>query len=46
MFTAMENYNSLIENPEANQQPVFVTYEDENIYNDVNTWTVEKYVKH
>ena len=37
MFTAMENYNSLIENPEADLQPVFVTYENENIYNDVNT---------
>ena len=42
MFTAMENYNSLTENPEADLQPVFVTYEDENIYNDVKTWTVEK----
>ena len=41
-FTAMENYNLLIENPEADLHPVFVTYEDENIYNDVKTWRVEK----
>ena len=45
MFTAMENYNSLMENPEADLHPVFVTYEDENIYNDVKTWTVEKICK-
>ena len=42
MFTAMENYNSLIENPEADLQPVFVMYEDKNIYNDVKTWTVKR----
>ena len=42
MFTAMENYNSLIENPEADLQPVFVIYEDKNIYNDVKTWTVKR----
>ena len=45
MFTAMENYNTLTENPEADLQPVFVTYKDENIYNDVKTWTVEKICK-
>ena len=45
MFTPMENYNSLIENPEADLQPVFVTYEDENVYNDLKTWTVEKICK-
>ena len=45
MFAAMENYNSLIENLEADLQPVFVTDEDENIYDDVNTWTVEKMCK-
>ena len=44
-FTAMENYNLLIENPEADLHPVFVTYEDENIYNDVKTWRVEKICK-
>ena len=47
----MENYSSLIESPEADLQPVFVTYdlqpvfvtyENENVYNDVKTWTVEK----
>ena len=37
MFIAMEHYNLLIENPEADIQPVFVRYEDENIYNDVKT---------
>ena len=45
IFTAMENYNSLIENSEADLQAVFVTCEDENVYNDVNTWTVEKICK-
>ena len=35
----------LLENPEADLQPVFVMYEDENIYNDVKTWTVEKICK-
>ena len=40
MFTAMEKYNTLTENPEADLQPIFVTYEDENIY--VKPWTVEK----
>ena len=42
MYIAMENYNLLIENQEADLQPVFVIYEDENIYNDVKTWIVEK----
>ena len=37
MFTTMENYNLLIENPEADLQPVFVRYEDENFNNDVKT---------
>ena len=32
MFTAMEKYNTLTENPEADLQPVFVTYVDENIW--------------
>ena len=41
MSIAMENYNSLIENPEADLHPVFVKYEDKNIYN-VKTWTVKK----
>ena len=44
MFTAMEKYNTLTENPEADLQPVFVTYEDENIY-DVKPWTVKKICK-
>ena len=34
--------NSLIENPEADLQPTFVTNEDENIYNHVKSWTVEE----
>ena len=45
MFTAMENYNLLIENPEADLQPAFAMYEDKNIYNDVKTWIVKEYVK-
>ena len=40
----MEKYNTLTENPEADLQPVFVTYVDENIY-DVKPWTVEKICK-
>ena len=40
--TAVENYNKYSKDPDAELKPVFVTYEDEEIFSDVNNWTIAK----
>ncbi|XP_038068103.1 uncharacterized protein LOC119737671 [Patiria miniata] len=41
--TALENYDAYKKSPHApNLQPVFVTSEDEQMYNDMNNWTARK----
>ena len=42
LFTARENYHKVFYNPDMEIKPVFVTYEDEKVYNDVSTWKIEK----
>ena len=40
--TAVENYNEYLKDPEADLNPVFVTYEDEEKFSGVNNWTIAK----
>ena len=40
--TAVENYNKYSKDSDAELNPVFVTYEDEEIFSDVNNWTIAK----
>ena len=40
--TAVENYNEYLKDPDADFNPIFVTFEDEEIFNDVNNWTIAK----
>ena len=42
LFTARENYHKVLYNPDMEIKPVFVTYEDEKVYNDISTWKIEK----
>ena len=42
LFTARENYHKVFYNPDMEIKPVFVTQEDEKVYNDVSTWKIEK----
>ena len=40
--TAVENYNKYLKDPDADLHPAYVTFKDEEIFNDVNNWTVAK----
>ena len=40
--TAVENYNKYLKDPDADLHPAYVTFEDEEIFNDVNNWTIAK----
>ena len=44
-FTATENYQNYLKDKEAELLPVFVTYDEEKKYNDVNNWTKSTIVK-
>ena len=43
-ITAKENFHSYIKIG-ADSKPVFITYEDENLYNDVSNWNIPKLKK-
>ena len=40
--TALQNYSKYLLDPNVELEPVFVTYEDESEFNDINNWTIEK----
>ena len=40
--TALQNYSKYLLDPNVELEPVFVTYEDETEFNDINNWTIEK----
>ena len=42
---ALQNYSKYLLDPNAEFEQVFVTYEDETEFNDINNWTIEKTVK-
>ena len=39
---ALQNYSKYLLDPNAEFEQVFVTYEDETEFNDINNWTIEK----
>ena len=41
LFTARENFK-VFYNPDMEIKPIFVTYEDDKVYNDLSTWKIEK----
>ena len=43
-ITAKENFHSYVKTG-ADPKPVFITYEDENLYNDVSNWNIPKLKK-
>ena len=42
LFGARKNYHKVSYNPDMEIKPVYVTYEDEKVYNDIMTWKIEK----
>ena len=44
-FIATENYQNYLKDNEAELLPVFVTYDEEKEYNDVNNWTKSAIIK-
>ena len=42
LFTARENYHKVLYNPDMEIKPVFVTYDDEKVYNNISKWKIEK----
>ena len=44
-FQCLENYNAYKINPESDLPPVFVSYEEEQIHNDINNWSISKIQK-
>ena len=42
LFTARENYHKVLDNTGTEIKAVFVTYEDEKVYNEIITWKIEK----
>ena len=40
--TAISNYHLYLGDVDAELAPIFVTYDDENAFNDVNNWTIDK----
>ena len=41
-YHTVENYSEYLKDPDADLNPVFVTFEEEEIFNDVNNWTIAK----
>ena len=40
--TAISNYHLYLEDVDAELAPIFVTYDDENAFHDINNWTIDK----
>ena len=41
-FTARENYHAYLDDPESELKPVFISYEDEENFNDPKNWKIAK----
>ena len=42
LFITRENYHKVLYNPDMEIKPIFVTYEEEKVYNNTSTWKIEK----